>query len=881
MSDNHNRIIPTQIEEHLKQAYLDYSMSVIVARALPDIRDGLKPSQRRIIFAMHELNLTPGGHFRKCAKIAGDTSGNYHPHGEQVVYPTLVRLAQPWNMRYQLIDGQGNFGSIDGDPPAAMRYTEARMQKITLELMAELEKDTVDFKQNYDDTRKEPTVFPSRIPNLLINGSSGIAVGMATNMAPHNLSEISDAIIALIDNPELQPLDLLQYIKGPDFPMGGVVLGTDGIQDYFETGRGRLLVRGEAEVEVMPNESEQIIIRSIPYQVSTSLLIARMVELVKNKKIEGISDIRDESGRDGMRVVIIVKRNHSAHVVLNLLYKYSQLQSTFGVINLCLIDGIPQVVNMKDMVTNFIEFRHDVVLRRTEFELRNAEARMHILEGFRIALDHLDEVIATIRASKTPVEANEQLQAKFGLSEIQAKAILDMRLQRLTGMELEKIETEYNELKKLIDYLKSLVASRDERMRVVKEETQEIKDKFGDARRTTIMEGQGGSFNMEDLIADDMMVVTISHDGYVKRLPVDTYKVQMRGGKGLNSSNLKDADFIQYLFVASAHSYILLFTDHGMCHWLKVYEIPEASRTARGKAIVNLVKFVEGEKIRAFVTLKDFGEDQHIVMCTRRGLIKKTDLTAYSRPRKSGIRAIRLMEGDELIDAKISQGTDDILLATHNGYCNRFSEENIRSLGRVARGVKGISLREGDYVISMALVTTEQMTESDDPNSATILAVSEHGYGKRTDIASYPTTKRGSKGVITLKTSKRNGHLASLLLVTDEDDLMIITHDGMIIRQAVKDISVISRNTQGVRLINLTKGDRVHDITCVPPEETDDDTLDKEVEAIKKAPRFDPTKTKNIKVEEEDDDYEEDMIGDFDEDMDDENDSDSTEDTDD
>ncbi len=884
MSDN-DRIIPTQIEEYLKQAYLDYSMSVIVARALPDIRDGLKPSQRRIIYAMHELNLNPGGHFRKCAKIAGDTSGNYHPHGEQVVYPTLVRLAQPWNMRYQLIDGQGNFGSIDGDPPAAMRYTEARMQKVTLELMAELEKDTVDFKQNYDDTRKEPTVFPSRIPNLLINGSSGIAVGMATNMAPHNLSEISDAIMALIDNPELQPLDLLQYIKGPDFPMGGVVLGTDGIHDYFETGRGRLLVRGEAEVEVMPNESEHIIIRSIPYQVSTSLLIARMVELVKNKKIEGISDIRDESGRDGMRVVIHVKRNHSAHVVLNLLYKYSQLQSTFGVINLCLIDGIPQVVNMKDMVTNFIEFRHDVVLRRTEFELRNAEARMHILEGFRIALDHLDEVIATIRASNTPAEANEQLQAKFGFSEIQAKAILDMRLQRLTGMELEKIETEYNELKVLIDYLRSLVASREERMRVVKEETQEIKDKFGDARRTTIMEGQGGSFNMEDLIADDMMVVTITHDGYVKRLPVDTYKVQMRGGRGLNSSNLKEADFIQYLFVASAHSYILLFTDHGMCHWLKVYEIPEASRTARGKAIVNLVKFVEGEKIRALVTLKNFHEeDQHIVMCTRRGLIKKTKLSAYSRPRKSGIRAIKLMEDDALIDARISEGTDDILLATHNGYCNRFSETNIRSLGRVARGVRGISLREGDYVISMALITAEQMEEGADVSAATILAVSENGFGKRTDIASYTTTKRGSKGVITLKTTKRNGHLASLLLVTDEDDLMIITRDGMIIRQAVKDISIISRNTQGVRLINLSKGDQVHDITCVPPEETDDEALDKEVEAIKKAPKIAPTTYKNTKVEEDDDDdedYEEDMIGDFDEDTDDEDEQDTTEDTDD
>jgi DNA gyrase subunit A len=839
MSDN-NRIIPTQIEDHLKQAYLDYSMSVIVSRALPDIRDGLKPSQRRIIYAMHELNLSPGGHFRKCAKIAGDTSGNYHPHGEQVVYPTLVRLAQPWNMRYQLIDGQGNFGSIDGDPPAAMRYTEARMQKITMELMAELEKDTVDYRNNYDETRKEPVVFPSRVPNLLINGSSGIAVGMATNMPPHNIGEISDAIIALIDNPELEPLELLQYIQGPDFPTGGIILGTDGIKDYFETGRGRILVRGQVDIETLPNDSERLIIRSIPYQVTTSLLINRMVDLVKNKKIDGISDIRDESGRDGMRVVIQIKRNHDAQVVQNQLYKYSQLQTTFGVINLCLIDGVPQVVNMKDMLTNFIEFRHDVVLRRTQFELRNAEARLHILEGYRIALEHLDEVIATIRASQTPQEANAALQEKFGLSEIQAKAILDMRLQRLTGMELDKIEQEYRELLKQIEYLRGLVESREQRMGVIKDETSEIRAKFADSRRTSILHGYiDGSFNMEDLIADDMMVVTITHDGYVKRLPVDTYKVQGRGGKGLSASNLKESDFIQYLFVASAHSYILLFTDHGMCHWIKVYEIPEASRTARGKAIVNLVKFVEGEKIRAFVTLKNFHPDQNIVMCTRRGLVKKTALHAYSRPRKNGIRAIKLMEGDELIDAKISEGTDDILLATHNGYCNRFSEKDIRTMGRITRGVKGISLRENDYVISMTLVTATQMLENGEPCAATILAVSENGYGKRTTISSYPTTKRGSKGVITLKTSKRNGHLASLLLVTDDDDLMIITHDGMIIRQAVKDISTISRNTQGVRLINLTADDRVHDITCVPPENPNDEILDKEVEEIKKAPKID------------------------------------------
>lgn len=838
MSDTTN-IIPTQIEDHLKQAYLDYSMSVIVARALPDIRDGLKPSQRRIIFAMHELNLSPGGHFRKCAKIAGDTSGNYHPHGEQVVYPTLVRLAQPWNMRYQLIDGQGNFGSIDGDPPAAMRYTEARMQKITMEMLSELEKDTVDYKSNYDETRKEPTVFPSRIPNLLVNGSSGIAVGMATNMPPHNIGEICDAMIALIDQPELEPLDLLQYIKGPDFPTGGYVLGVDGIRDYFETGRGRLIIRGEVEIETQSNDAEWIIIRSIPYQVTTSLLIERMVELVKDKKIEGISDIRDESGRDGMRVVIQVKRNHDAQVVRNLLYKYTQLQTTFGVINLCLIDGVPQVVNMKDMITNFIEFRHDVILRRTQFELRNAEERLHILEGYRIALDHLDEVIATIRASQTPPEANLALQEKFGLSEIQAKAILDMRLQRLTGLEREKIEEEYRELLKTIAYLRELVAHRELRMNVIKDETAELRDKFSDARRTTIIEAYGSGFNMEDLIADDMMVVTITHDGYVKRLPVDTYKVQGRGGKGLNASNLKEDDFIQYLFVASAHSYILLFTDHGMCHWLKVYEIPEASRTARGKAIVNLVKFSEGEKIKAFVTLKTFHPEQNIIMCTKRGLVKKSALTAFSRPRSNGIRAIKLMDGDELIDARISEGTDDILLATRNGYCNRFSEKDIRAMGRFTKGVKGIGLRESDYVISMALATAAHMLENGEPNSSTILAVSENGFGKRTTISSYPTTKRGSKGVITLKTTKRNGFLASLMLVTDDDDLMIITNDGMIIRQKVADISTISRNTQGIKLINLGAADSVRDITCVPPENPDDEALDKEVEVLKSQPKLD------------------------------------------
>ncbi len=834
MSDT-TKIIPIQIEDQLKQAYLDYSMSVIVSRALPDIRDGLKPSQRRIIYAMHELNLSPGGHFRKCAKIAGDTSGNYHPHGEQVVYPTLVRLAQPWNMRYQLIDGQGNFGSQDGDPPAAMRYTEARLQKITMEMLSELEKDTVDFKSNYDETRKEPVVFPTRTPNLLINGSSGIAVGMATNMPPHNIGEICDAMIALIDNPELEPLQLLEYVKGPDFPMGGFVLGVDGIHDYFETGRGRLILRGETEMVTLPNDTEQIIIRSIPYQVTTTLLIERLVELVKEKKIEGISDIRDESGRDGMRVVIVVKRNHDAQVVRNLIYKYTQLQTTFGVINLCLIDGVPKVVNMKEMLHNFIEFRHDVVLRRTLFELRNAKDRLHILEGYRIALDHLDEVIATIRAAQTPPEANMALQEKFGLSEIQAKAILEMRLQRLTGLEREKIESEYQELLVTIARLTELVERRELRMNLIKEETTEIRDKFADKRRTVIIPTPAGSFNMEDLIADELVVVTITHDGYVKRLPVDTYKVQGRGGKGLSASNLKQDDFIQYLFVASTHSYILLFTDHGMCHWIKVFELPEASRTARGKAIVNLVKFSEGEKIKAFVTLKNFHPEQTIIMCTRQGLVKKTPLTAFSRPRTNGIKAIKLMENDELIDARISDVGDNILLATRNGYCNRFSESDIRAMGRFTKGVRGLRLREGDFVISMTLASTADMLENGEPNSSSLLAVSENGFGKRSPISGYTPTKRGSKGVITLKTTKRNGHLAALMLVRDEDDLMIITQDGMIIRQRVADISMVSRNTQGVRLINLAADDVVRDISIVPAE-PDDEALDKEVETLKQKP---------------------------------------------
>ncbi|MBM4399500.1 MAG: DNA gyrase subunit A [Candidatus Cloacimonetes bacterium] len=823
MSDTKNKLIPVQIEDQLKQAYLDYSMSVIVARALPDIRDGLKPSQRRIIYAMHELNLSPGGHFRKCAKIAGDTSGNYHPHGEQVVYPTLVRLAQPWNMRYPLIDGQGNFGSIDGDPPAAMRYTEARLQKVTIEMLDELEKDTVDFKSNYDETRKEPEVFPSRIPNLLVNGSSGIAVGMATNMPPHNLGEVCDAVVALIDNPELETSDLFKYIKGPDFPTGGYILGSEGIVKYFETGRGLLTVQGKAEIEINDNEQESIIISEIPYQLNKNLLIERIVDLVKEKRIEGISDIRDESGRDGMRLVIVVKRNAVGEKILNQLYQYSQLRNTFGVINLCLIDGTPQVVSMKEMLNNFISFRHDIILRRTLYELKNAEERLHILEGYRIALNNLDEVIKTIRASQTPQEANEQLQQKFGLSEIQAKAILDMRLQRLTGLERDKIEQEYNELLKTIKRLKEIAEKRELRMQLIKKETQEIKQKFADDRKTMITAATG-SFSMEDLIPNDSMIVTITHDGYIKRMPVNAYKVQGRGGKGLSGSNLKEDDFIQYIFVTTNHSYILFFTNLGRCHWIKVYEIPEAGRLARGKAIVNLVQFIENEKIKAFVTVNSFATPNYVIMCTRNGLIKKTALKAFSKPRAMGIWAIKLLDDDELIDARITEPNDDIILATHNGYCNRFMEKDAREMGRYTQGVRGIRLREGDYVISMTIIHNDE---------GSILAISENGFGKRTGVSAYNTTRRGSKGVITLKTTQRNGYLAALMKVQDEDDLVIVTKDGMIIRQKVGNIKAISRNTQGVRLINLKDNDKVHDITRIEPE-PDDETIDREAEQLSK-----------------------------------------------
>ena len=814
MIHDRSRIELVEIEDVLKKSYLEYSMSVIVSRALPDARDGLKPSQRRILFAMNELNLAPGKGFRKCAKIAGDTSGNYHPHGEQVIYPTLVRMAQPWSLRYQLVDGQGNFGSQDGDPPAAMRYTEARLQKAAVDLMDDLEKETVDFKTNYDDTRKEPVVFPSKFPNLMVNGSSGIAVGMATNMAPHNITEICDGIIAYIENPELEPLDLLEYIKGPDFPTGGYIIGSQGIKDYFLTGHGRIIMRGKAAIETKNNGAEMIVITEIPYQLNKTFLIDKIVELVKDKRIEGISDIRDESGRQGMRLVITIKRNAEASSVLNKLYKFSQLQGSFSVNNRALVNGIPQVINIKEMIQNYVDFRHEVVVRRTQFELDNAERRLHILEGYRIALDNIDDVIKTIRSSKTVQIASNALQEKFGLSEIQAKAILEMKLQRLTGLEREKIEKEYNDLLKTIDKLKNILEKRLLRMNIIKKEVNEIKEKYNDLRRTTILEGSA-DIETEDMIADEDMVVTISHHGYIKRLPIDTYRKQGRGGKGLSGSNLKEEDFVESIFVASTHAYILFFTDFGKCHWLKVYRIPKVGRLARGKAIVNLLQLEREEKIEAFVTVRDFEQPHFVTMVTKKGTIKKSALIAFSRPRVNGIIAIRLLDGDQLIDAQITEGDNDIILATSGGYANRFNETDARSMGRNSQGVRGIKLRDSDKVVAMVVVK----------RGGTLLSISENGYGKRSEVENYKVTKRGSKGVITLKTTERNGKLISLLEVVDNDDLMIVTKEGMIIRQAVDKISIIGRNTQGVKLIELNEKDKVYDITRIAAEPDEEGEL--------------------------------------------------------
>jgi DNA gyrase subunit A len=792
------KIVPVLLEEEMKSSYIDYSMSVITARALPDVRDGMKPSNRRIMVAMNDLNLAPGRPHRKCAKIAGDTSGNYHPHGEQVVYPTLVRMAQDFNMRYPLVDGQGNFGSIDGDAPAAMRYTEARLTALAMEILADLDKDTVDFVPNYDGTREEPVVLPSKFPNLICNGSSGIAVGMATNIPTHNLSEVVDALVAVVDDPDLEDEKLLKYVQGPDFPTGGIIYGRGGIKEYFKTGRGRLVLRARASIEKQKSGKESIIVTEIPYQINKSNLLEKIADLVNNKVIEGISDLRDESDREGMRIVIELKREAQAEIILNQLFSHTQMQTTFGVINIALVDGVPKVLTLKELLSLFIEHRHTVITRRTKYELAEAEKRAHILEGLKIALDNIDAVIKLIRASKDPVEAKEGLMNKFKMSEIQAQAILDMRLQRLTGLERKKIEEEYLELIKLIATLKGILESKTKRMNIIKEELLTLKKNYGDQRRTEIKEEEE-EFTIEDLIAEENMLITISHNGYIKRLGIDAYRRQGRGGKGVIGMETREEDFVEHLFIASTHDYILFFTNTGKCHWLKVHEIPVGGRITKGKSITNLLELAEGERIRAFAPVKEFDEKHYVMMATKNGTIKKTELSAFSNPRRGGINAINIEEGDELIDAVITDGTCDIVLGTREGLAIRFPEEKVRSMGRTAYGVRGISLRGKDLVVDMVVIKRD----------ASLLVVTENGYGKRTPISDYRVTNRGGKGVINVKTNERNGKVVALKEVLEDDELMLITEKGMIIRQPIKSIKEIGRNTQGVRLISLDEGDKV------------------------------------------------------------------------
>jgi DNA gyrase subunit A len=798
------KIVPVYIEEEMKSSYIDYSMSVITARALPDVRDGLKPSNRRILVAMNDLNLAPGRPHRKCAKIAGDTSGNYHPHGEQVVYPTLVRMAQDFNMRYVLVDGQGNFGSIDGDAPAAMRYTEARLAPLAMEMLEDIDKETVDFVPNYDDTRKEPTVLPGKFPNLICNGASGIAVGMATNIPTHNLGEVVDALVALIDDPEMEDDRLLEYISGPDFPTGGIIYGRRGIVEAYQTGRGRIVLRAKANIEKQKSGKESIVVTEIPYQINKSNLLERIAQLVRDKFIDGISDLRDESDRDGMRIVIELKREAPAEIVLNQLFKHTQMQTTFGVIMLALVDGQPQVLTLKQTLSYFIEHRHEVVTKRTQFELKKAEQRAHILEGLKIALDHIDAVIKLIRGSKTPEDAKNGLMKQFRLTEIQAQAILDMRLQRLTGLEREKVEQEYLDVIKLIEKLKGILESKPQRMNIIKEELLELKKKYADERRTEIKEEEE-EFTIEDLVAEEDMVITITHSGYIKRLSVTSYKRQARGGRGVIGIETKEEDFVEHLFIASTHHYILFFTPKGRCYWIKVHEIPVGGRLAKGKPIVNMLDLGEEEKVAAFVPVREFDDKHFVVMSTRNGVIKKTVLSAFSNPRKGGINAMNVPEDDNLIEVEITDGNCDIILGTRQGQAIRFHEDRVRDMGRGAYGVKGVTLGKEDFVIGMVVVKRD----------TTLLSVTENGFGKRSSISDYRVTNRGGKGVINIKATERNGKVVSIKEVIDEDELMVITQKGIIIRQPIKQIKVIGRNTQGVKLINLDEGDKVVDVARV------------------------------------------------------------------
>lgn len=806
---NRDNILPRDIVDEMRESYLNYSMSVIVSRALPDVRDGLKPVHRRILYGMSELGSSWNRPYKKSARIVGDVLGKYHPHGDSSVYDALVRMAQKFSMRYTLVDGQGNFGSLDGDNAAAMRYTESRMTRLSSEMLKDLEKDTVEWTVNFDETLKEPSVLPSAVPTLLVNGSEGIAVGMATKIPPHNLTEIVNGLIALIDEEDISTESLMNHIKGPDFPTAGLIMGIDGLKQAYETGRGKIKMRARAHIETNKNGKNSIVITEVTYQTNKANLVEKIADLVRDKKVVGISDLRDESDKDGIRVVIETKRDAVPEVILNQLYKHTQLQDTFGIILLALVNGIPKIMPIKEILNHFVTFRHVVVVRRTEFELREAETRAHILEGLKIALDNIDEVIGIIRGSKDPVQAKEGLMNGFDLSEKQTQAILEMRLQRLTGLEVGKVVAEYKEMIKIISNLKGILDSKSKRMEIIKSELIGVRDQYGDKRRTEIVP-VSTDFSMEDMIAEEEVVLTITHQGYIKRTALDTYRTQRRGGRGVQGALSKDEDFVEHLFIANTHNYMLFFTDKGKCHWLKVYDIPQGGRATRGRAVVNLIQCEPGEKVEAFVSVKDFDDDHYIVMATQKGIVKKTVLSAYGKPRKGGIYAIEIREGDKLIEARITNGEHDILLGTLEGKSIRFSENNIRPSGRKTMGVKGIKLStKEDRVIGMLVIRRE----------GTVLVATEKGMGKRTDVNQYRTQTRGGKGVMTMRCTEKTGKMVNIMEVVDTDDLIIITNSGVLMRQSVGAIRTIGRVTQGVKLVKLDKGTSISSITRVISEE--------------------------------------------------------------
>ncbi len=810
MSDsNRDNTLPRDIVKEMRESYLNYSMSVIVSRALPDVRDGLKPVHRRILYGMSELGSNWNRPYKKSARIVGDVLGKYHPHGDSSIYDALVRMAQTFSMRYELVDGQGNFGSIDGDNAAAMRYTESRMTRLSGEMLKDLEKDTVDWEENFDETLKEPSVLPSVVPTLLINGSEGIAVGMATKIPPHNLTEISNGLISIIDNKDISTEELMSHIKGPDFPTAGLILGLDGLKEAYASGRGKIKMRARAHIETAKNGKESIVITEVPYQTNKSNLVEKIADLVRDKKVVGITDLRDESDKDGIRVVVETKKDAVPEVILNQLYKQTQLQDTFGIILLALVNGVPKIMPLKTVLNHFIEFRHDVVVRRTSFELNEAEARAHILEGLKIALDNIDEIISIIRGSKDPSSAKEGLINTFSLSEIQAQAILDMRLQKLTGLEVDKVVEEYRELIKLISHLKSILENKNQRMDIIKNEIIDIRDKYGDERRTEIIPVDT-EFSMEDMIAEEEVVLTITHKGYIKRTALNTYRTQRRGGRGVQGATSNEEDFVEHLFIANTHNHMLFFTDRGKCYWLKVYDIPQGGRATRGRAIVNLIGCDPGEKIEAFVSVKDFDDSHYIIMATRNGIIKKTVLSAYGKPRKGGIYAIEIRDKDKLIEARITNGDHDVLLGTREGKSIRFSESNVRPSGRKTMGVKGITLSsKDDYLVGMLVVKRE----------GTILVATEKGYGKRTDVLQYRSQTRGGKGVMTMRCTEKTGKMVKIMEVVDSDDLIVITNSGVLMRQPVADIRTIGRVTQGVRLVKLDDGTTISSITRVISDE--------------------------------------------------------------